>query len=88
MKDAAQEVALGVAQHFEEDASGAAEDGRVKVFILTIVIFQRRNTRPTHACRPLFILVFEDSSGATIPGLRLFHLVRVLAFSRKFQNCA
>ena len=44
MKDAAQDVA--------EDVLGAAEDGSVKVFILLIVIFKRRNPRPTHACRP------------------------------------
>ena len=44
MKDLAQDVA--------EDVLGAAEDGSVKVLILLIVIFKRRNPRPTHACRP------------------------------------
>ena len=41
-----------VAQDVAEDVSGAEDDGSVKVLISPIVIFQRRNPRPTHACRP------------------------------------
>ena len=44
VKDAAQDVAEGL--------SSAAEDGSLKVFIVARVIFQRRNPRTTHACRP------------------------------------
>ena len=51
LKDAAQDMAQDMAQDVAEDVSGAAEDGSVKVFNLSIVIFQRRNPRPTHACR-------------------------------------
>ena len=47
-----QDVARDVAQGVAQDLLGAAEDGSVKVLILPILIFQRRNPRPTHACRP------------------------------------
>ena len=43
LKDLAQDVA--------EDVLGAAKDRGVKVLILPIIIFQRRNPRPTHVCR-------------------------------------
>ena len=56
MKDAAQDVVQDVtqdtAQDLAEGLSGAAENCSVKVLILSIVIFQRRNPRPTHAFRP------------------------------------
>jgi len=52
VKDAAQDVAEGVAQGVAEDVLGAADDGSVKAFIIARAIFQRRNPRPTHACRP------------------------------------
>jgi len=52
VKDAAQDMAGDVTQDVAEDVLGAAEDGSVKVFIMARVIFQRRNPRPTHACRP------------------------------------
>jgi len=49
VKGAAQDVA----QDPQEGVLGAAENGSVKVFIVaSIVIFQRRNPRPIHACRP------------------------------------
>ena len=48
MKDAAQDVAKNVTQDVAEDVLGAAEDGSMKVLILHIAIFQRRNPRPTH----------------------------------------
>ena len=44
VKDAAQDMA--------EDVLGAAKSGSVEVLILPIAIFQRRNPRPAHACRP------------------------------------
>jgi len=44
-------VARDVEKNVAEDVRGAAEDGGMKVFILPVVIFQRRNSRPTHACR-------------------------------------
>jgi len=44
VKDAAQDVANGVLS--------AAGDGSAKLFIQARVIFQRRNPRQTHACRP------------------------------------
>ena len=53
VKDAAQDVAETVMQDVAEDVLGAAEDGSVKMFVEARVIFQRRNPRPTHACRPL-----------------------------------
>ena len=52
VKDAAQDVAKDVTHDVGEDVLGAAEDGSVKVFIEARVTFQRRNPRPTHACRP------------------------------------
>jgi len=52
VNDAAQDVAKDVAQDIAGDVLDAAEDGSVKVFIVELVIFQRRNPRPTHACRP------------------------------------
>ena len=48
VKDAAQNAAQDVAGH----VPGAAEDGGIKVLILPIAIFQRRNPRPTHVFRP------------------------------------
>ena len=44
--------ALRVRSDVAEGALGAAEDGGVKFLIADRVIFQRRNPRPTHACRP------------------------------------
>ena len=38
--------------HKESLKCAAAQDGSVEVFILPIFIFQRRNLRPPHACRP------------------------------------
>ena len=52
VKDAAQDMAQDVAQDVEEGVLGAAEDGGVKMLIFPIVIFQRRDPRPTHAYRP------------------------------------
>ena len=52
MKDAAQDVAEDVMQDVAGDVLGAAEDGSLKVLIVARVIFQRRNPRPTQACRP------------------------------------
>ena len=43
-------MAKDVTQDVAEDASGAAEDGSLKVFIVERVIFQRRNPSPTQAC--------------------------------------
>ena len=49
VKDAAQAVAQDVA----EDVFGAVENGSLEVLIVaSIVIFQRRNPCPAHACRP------------------------------------
>ena len=45
-------MAQDVAQKVAEDVFSATEDGSVKVLILLIVIFQRRNPRLSHACRP------------------------------------
>ena len=60
VKDAAQDVA--------EDVSGAAEDGSVKVLILSIAIFQphafllfRQSFRPTRACRPPRLLLGDGA---------------------------
>ena len=39
-----------VAQDVAQDVTGATEDGSVGVSILPIVIFQRWNPHPTHAC--------------------------------------
>jgi len=54
-QDVAQNVAQGVvtdvAQDVAEGVLSAAEGGSVMVLILSIAIFQRRNPRPTHACR-------------------------------------
>ena len=50
MKDAMKDMAHSVAQDVAEGVSGAAEDGNVKVRILSIVIFQRRqagSSRPS-----------------------------------------
>ena len=60
VKDAAEDVAEDVAQDVAEDKTqdvaehvfGVAKDGSVKVLIFSIVIFQRRNPRLSHACRP------------------------------------
>jgi len=52
VKDAAQDVAKNATQDVAEDVLGAAEDGSMKVLILHIAIFQRRNPRPTHAFHP------------------------------------
>jgi len=41
VKDAAQDVAVDVTQDAAEDVLGAAEDGRVEVFIVTRAIFHR-----------------------------------------------
>ena len=42
-----------MAQDVAGDVLGAAKDGNVKVFIVvSIVVFQRRNPRLTHARRP------------------------------------
>jgi len=43
--NAAQGVAEGVVQDVTKGVLGAAEDGGVKVLILLIAIFQRRNPR-------------------------------------------
>jgi len=48
-KDAAHGMVQGAMQDVAEDELG---DGSVKVFVLSIVIFQRWNPRPTHAYRP------------------------------------
>ena len=48
MKDAAQDVAEEETQDVAEDVLGAAEDGSVKVLVLSIAIFQQRN--PRHTC--------------------------------------
>jgi len=47
-QDAVQDVVRDVAR----GVSDAAKEGSAKALILPIVIFQRRNPRPTHACRP------------------------------------
>ena len=52
VKDAAEDVAEDVTLDAAGDVFGAAKDGSVKVLILTRVILQWRNPRPTHACRP------------------------------------
>ena len=52
VKDAAQDVAEDVTQDVAEDVLGAAEDRSIKVHIVARAIFQRRNPRPTNACRP------------------------------------
>ena len=52
VKDAAQDVAEEETQDVAEDVLGAAEDGSVKVLVVSIAIFQQRNPRQTHACRP------------------------------------
>jgi len=57
VKDAAQDAAQDVAQAVAGGNFGAAEDGSVKVLVLCIVIFQRRNPRPTHALRPKRLLL-------------------------------
>ena len=51
VKDAAQDVAENVTKDVAEDVSGAAEakDGNVKVLILPIVNFHRRNPHPARA---------------------------------------
>ena len=51
-KDVAKVVAKGVAKDVAEGVLGAAEDGGMKVFIVARAIFQRRDPRPTQACRP------------------------------------
>jgi len=51
-QDVVQDLSQDVAQDLAENVLGAAEDGGVKVLILPIVIFQRRNSCPAHACRP------------------------------------
>ena len=53
VKDAAHDVAQDRTQDVAEGVLGAAEDRSAKVLIAACVIFQRRNPRPTHACRPL-----------------------------------
>jgi len=52
VKDAAQDVAEGVAQDVAAGVLVAAEDGSVKVFIVARAIFQRRNPRLTHTNAP------------------------------------
>jgi len=52
VKGAAQDVAQDVTQDVAGGVLGAAEDGTVKVLIVEQVIFNRRNPRPTHVCRP------------------------------------
>ena len=52
MKDVAQDVAEDKTQDVAEHVFGVAKDGSVKVLIFSIVIFQRRNPRQTHACHP------------------------------------
>jgi len=52
VKHALQGVAKDMTQDVAGDVLGAAEDGSAKVLIVARVIFQRRNPRPTHACRP------------------------------------
>ena len=37
------------------DVLGAVEDGSVMAFIFPIAIFERQNSRPTHACCPLHL---------------------------------
>jgi len=51
VKDAAQDVAQDAAQDVAQDVLGAAEDRGAKVLVVARVILQRRNIRPTHACR-------------------------------------
>jgi len=51
-QDVAQDEAQDLTRDVAQDVLGAAEDGSVKVFIFSIAIFQRRNPRPTYACRP------------------------------------
>jgi len=48
----AQDLARDLAQGVAEDVFGAAEDERVKVFILFIVIFQRRKPTPNTPAPP------------------------------------
>jgi len=90
VKGAAQDVA----QDPQEGVLGAAENGSVKVFIVaSIVIFQRRNPRPIHACRPHAALerhandvaqtvvqgVAEDVVGAAEDGsVKVFIVARVI----------
>ena len=52
VKDATQDVAKGATQDVAKGVLGAAEDGGVKVLNATRAIFQQRNPRPTHVCRP------------------------------------
>ena len=52
VRDAVKNVAQDVARNVAEGESGAAEDGSLKVLILSIVLFQRRNPCPTHASTP------------------------------------
>ena len=39
-------------RHVAGDVLGAAEDGGMEVLIVARAIFQRRNPRPRHVCRP------------------------------------
>jgi len=52
VKDTAEDVAEDVALDEAKDVFGAAEDGSTRAFVVALVIFQRRNPRPTHACHP------------------------------------
>jgi len=52
VKDAAQDVAKDMAKGVAEDVSGAAEDGSVKVYIFSIVIFHPYSQH-THAAPTL-----------------------------------
>ena len=49
VKDAAKDVAKTLRRTWRGTCWGDAEDGSVKVLILSIVIIQRRKPRPTHA---------------------------------------
>ena len=67
MKDAAWVVAEDLTQGVAEDVLGAAEDGSPKVFIAARAICQRRNLRPTHACRS------HAALGRHVKGVQIKH---------------
>jgi len=85
-----------VAKDVAEDELDAVKDGGVKVFIVvSIVIFQRRNPRPTHACLPPTLALgrhvkdaaqdaSQDVLGAAEDGsAKVFIVVSIVVFQRR-----
>ena len=52
VKDAVQDATQDATQGVAGGVLGAAEEGSAKALIVARAIFQRRNPRPTNACRP------------------------------------